>query len=1076
MRELLWFSILCFAMTSSAEGLSYLSADVSVAHQTMNFVVHRDGRSEIRESTTMEALNDAGRVQLALQSRAYRASSEKVHVLEAKLLEGTKWQPIPTTAITERAASSQLPGLTDVREIMIPFEGVKVHSKTLVTVEHQTVRPRVPGYFDAEFEYGVGSPELDSSVRIESEMPLYYQISDSTHRLEVTQSHPGDRYILEIKMNAPIFVLSAAVLKQNSFKREQLEEVPRVVVSSALNWQNLTDVVSPLYEARFKEPLPRSFHDLIQKIPAKASETEKIAWLRESLGDYMAYSGRWTEATSGWQPRSLQTIATEKVGDCKDFATAFVRLAREIGLKADVVFTFVPQSALDQVIAAPLESLTPLPVLRYFNHAVARVQRRGEFIYVDPTLNVAQGLSTDIHLYHLNAWVLSRETPEKFKTIPISKSLPSNIESTATSLADGLFVTSKMTINDALAQYITQLQFGNKADQLSAVLAELAGFPGSEQIKITKSLPRDKKSSHLEFEMQFFNREILKTDAQKIQFNYLAFFPVFNWRAKELSPPDVPFQVDKVTHLMGYFARDEEKSDCFVRGAVMNTERTTHNLTGEVLISELSSTGSLDVAELSKTRNGNTFLQSNVSSLNACRSSLLIVEKIDPLNKTQVPFEKSPRAIYEEHPSPNSFFENLLVRWRTNKDRLAQNPRDAEGWFNIGRANGLLANTNGDAFIPEFVEASADAYQKAVTFNPNFVEAWAMLGKAGLRRSDITGALKAFYSGYALAPTDSDILFLGGEICDAQKYRSRAAQYYRLAGTNAKDNWHKVHAIEGEIETDLADSATINLARPLVAQLTDLTPNGEHDLSYAAGVYIRLGDYAKAIELERRALKLMDSGIGRSLLAAALGQNALALLSAKPPNLDQAEVEASEALAINATVGLSNFAMAWVALRRLQTTGDRRYLLVLEQAVKGSEASSMVSLSERQRLVRLFQIEKAKFDRGIASAPEPKIPNGKFPALKVQYLKLVSTTDGQRYDEQSSNETMHKIHDFQDCALHPGTSFSVALEIDQAGTIIKWEGEFLDSLSACLAKKMIGQHLAPPKTAPFVTVISASYH
>ncbi len=106
----------------------------------------------------------------------------------------------------------------------------------------------------------------------------------------------------------------------------------------------------------------------------KISETEKAKriynWIVQNI-KYSSVSFR----QSGYVPQRASKVIQTKLGDCKDLSTLFAALAREVGLKANLVLINTRENGLNSLQLPSME----------FNHCIIKVTADGKFWYLELT-------------------------------------------------------------------------------------------------------------------------------------------------------------------------------------------------------------------------------------------------------------------------------------------------------------------------------------------------------------------------------------------------------------------------------------------------------------------------------------------------------------------------------------------------------------------------------------------------------------------------------------------------------------------------------------------------------------------
>ena len=202
-------------------------------------------------------------------------------------------------------------------------------------------------------------------------LKLFHKDKAGTHSLLPRQENTKDKndYIWELKEIEPII------------PEEKMPPLPRVnpafMVSSFESWQEVYDWWHELFKDKtaLTDDIKQYVDDLIKGIDDDLEKARKIYEFCAKEVRYVAVE----YGESGYEPHTAQEIFWNRYGDCKDMATLLVGMLRYAGLDAYPVL--IPTREVYPV-AKDFASVN-------FNHAIAVLSYKGEFIFMDATSSTA---------------------------------------------------------------------------------------------------------------------------------------------------------------------------------------------------------------------------------------------------------------------------------------------------------------------------------------------------------------------------------------------------------------------------------------------------------------------------------------------------------------------------------------------------------------------------------------------------------------------------------------------------------------------------------------------------------------
>jgi transglutaminase-like putative cysteine protease len=349
----------------------------------LHYKVRRDGTYEVLEESTTKILSEAARDSLSVRVINFNARSNRVEILSAETIhpDGSRHRVSPSQIETKEVGDSLAFDAT--KQVIISFPKVTVGSRLHLKYRNRLNETAFLGFFSGAV---VASQEAIDSVRVEyeSELPLYVKVHDPIQAFRVSQENKRGGTKLVIESTKP--QRFGTTQEDAAFLRAG--RLPRVLVSSAANWDGFAADVIKEQERELAKSLPPLFEGIRAKI-ASLPPAERLVNLQAAVTEEIRYFGDWRRRNGGHVPRSLQEIAETRYGDCKDMSLVIVAIARKLGLQADLAWVWRSEVDID-------DYYYELPTDFSFNHAIARVEQvasspgaPSEVAWLDATNSVA---------------------------------------------------------------------------------------------------------------------------------------------------------------------------------------------------------------------------------------------------------------------------------------------------------------------------------------------------------------------------------------------------------------------------------------------------------------------------------------------------------------------------------------------------------------------------------------------------------------------------------------------------------------------------------------------------------------
>lgn len=253
----------------------------------------------------------------------------------------------------------QLPGL--VKGSLINYK-----YKTIV------IKPYMKNNFFTEDYFGGLSPLKKSVYKLTIPDGLYYRYAEY-----------GFHEKPEIIKGNSVTTLVWSIWNRKKITPEEMGPgesfiVPHVIISSVKSWNMVASWYAHLTKDRIKPG--KKLYEYIKKITAsKKRKLEKIREIYNFVAKKIRYVG-YEFGIDGYKPSNVNSIFKNRFGDCKDHATLFSSMLKQIGVNAYPVL--IPTTEIPD-----MNPNIPSPFV--FDHEITAIELKpGKFMFADTTSNV----------------------------------------------------------------------------------------------------------------------------------------------------------------------------------------------------------------------------------------------------------------------------------------------------------------------------------------------------------------------------------------------------------------------------------------------------------------------------------------------------------------------------------------------------------------------------------------------------------------------------------------------------------------------------------------------------------------
>ncbi len=220
---------------------------------------------------------------------------------------------------------------------------------------------------DFNFNYFIPCQLARYSLMVADNKTFSYNVSNSDMK-PVTEDIDGfKKYTWELK-NSPSFKSESIMPPLNQIST-------RLELSSIPDWQFIANWYSDLASTKAKSDF--EVQETVQQLfkdKKNLSELEKARIIYDYIEKNMTYSNV-SFMHSALVPQKASRVINTKLGDCKDFSTLFVAMAKEVGLKANLVLVNTRDNG-ERVMNQPTID---------FNHCIVQAELDGKKYMVELT-------------------------------------------------------------------------------------------------------------------------------------------------------------------------------------------------------------------------------------------------------------------------------------------------------------------------------------------------------------------------------------------------------------------------------------------------------------------------------------------------------------------------------------------------------------------------------------------------------------------------------------------------------------------------------------------------------------------
>lgn len=785
----------------------------------------------------------------------------------------------------------------------------------------------MPSVYSELFRVSNISLAKDESYTYLSDQDFIISYSGVHEFYTVESTEKLNHYRTEIRPTKMAYLLEGKDIKEATF-----------VVTTAQSWLQLNKLLSPGFEVRLKEILPNEFIKIANQAKLRTSKNDQIEFVASEIQKIVAYSGDWRTHDGKFKPKGNRRVIDEGKGDCKDYATAMVSILRYIGFDAYVALTsrgkYAGKETEDQIRHFPVFN---------FNHAIVAVKNQTNgYQWIDPTnpLVITDILNNDI----LNAMTLvldgtSQNTinlPSRNAVLPITRidqEIKINADNTASSQA-------KLTLNPPAYNSVgmVERQYGDLG--LKAVFNAIT-HPFR---KVEMTYKKDPKPNVYAYDFFFSTQDWVKGDNLTSQSIF-----ILNPLALEFSSfhSGTGFNLEEGEYyskarVKNAHVENAFKFECLIRNPILDFDRTIDQDNADVIISDHISTHKFYIESFEMNRGDS---QDFFTDISTCINLSHLPLNKNALNKTAEevmrdtelgpPVETMSDSDAEVlHDKIGSIWINLISKklFKYYSLKITKNANDSNAILKRSKSIKELGYKGNNKYQLAYVTYALNETSRAIALDPlsytaevyyERIKMFAELGDLGAAHSEFKNLSEKFPKNF--------VTFLSGSILNHEQKKYDDALKWVQAGQNLaitkvdKKRFHEQMSIAFEE------------LKQYKAQITEMEflvkeyPKNAWYWNNLAGAYYSDGNYDRVIELEQKAMAILDFAAPRAYLSDAyylksVEASKMTPSQRTPANQSNQENFLLESLKFNSHNLSSLVALSQLCFDQYKSSNERKHL------------------------------------------------------------------------------------------------------------------------------------------------------
>lgn len=368
--------LLILLMTSSSWARLQRPEEASHKFLQVNqyYQIKKTGHYKSVSEFEVEILNETGRREFGFYKFTYAPYLSKISSLEAYTKNGDAISKVEKNFIEDKPLASSKDGFDNDNQVSIAFPNVQVGSILYFKLSMETHTLSLDNYFGTIEYFGWRENSFKQNLYVESEIPLYNNLSDPIDSLTLETKTENGKYYLNVSQKKPIYI--NPVEEKDSFLTRRM--VPHIEITTEKAWsKEMMKSITNSHELVLNEALPELHEKIYKEAKNIKDDEERIEHVIERLQTHIRYLGDWRSVKGAMIPRPLQEIARSGYGDCKDYSASLAAILRKLGYKSFVAWVFRGDT---------MQFENPkLPSTKVQNHAITYAEIQGQARWLDAT-------------------------------------------------------------------------------------------------------------------------------------------------------------------------------------------------------------------------------------------------------------------------------------------------------------------------------------------------------------------------------------------------------------------------------------------------------------------------------------------------------------------------------------------------------------------------------------------------------------------------------------------------------------------------------------------------------------------
>lgn len=833
---------------------------------TSRTMIYKTGKAKEVIDMRYQVLSEDGASFLSNYRIRFPSAEAKFKLLKAEVKTEGKVYTVPPEDVKISTQTEGTVGLFEMKEVVIPFNQVKVGSS--IQVKYQMDREAlIDGVFG--LQAGIANNQIadNESQTFISEVPLRSVTRNFDDFYTLIEKKLENKFEIDIQPTTKARLLAGKTLKVGFFS-----------ISTAKSWLQLNQALSQKYEDAIQKKLPEAFDAIVEQAKPLKDPKAQIEKVAEGIKKLITYSGNWMTTQGKFYPSGHQAVIETAKGDCKDFAVSMVAILRALGFKADVALTFRNDKSMAEKWN---EDLAKLPSLTPFNHAMVwSTDSTGKVWWIDPTSPVVMGDVLANDLLGNPALVLDGTT-DGMQNLPSKNSVAgqTTVEQVIKVNADNsVDVSQAWELNAPAYNSIGSVEQSRGPEGLKQLFANLAN-PRSSGISVSYertgvSAADVKYKVNLTASDWVDERKGKRTGIQLFHpATQLLMASKKNSAAEFLEEGFLEIR----TKIVGRHVLDPIDHECYARSSWLDVDRVIDNVENDIVVIDR-----VNVKErhVSQAKENDEFIDL-VARLRECAEKFSLVTAADAKQKTAEELEldklKGPpvelmsaadaeRLQSQGNLSLRSYVQRKLMKYYSSRVAL-----DAESYGRLALVKRDLGYLRGDEYLSAYLEDGLSDIEKGFKAkgDPKNVNLLTAKIKINIDLKKLALANQDFKVLLEKAPKAFETYYIGYRLNKVAKNYAGAERWLEYAGRVAAndDDKKKYHVQMADLLREQ------NKNKEALAHYEEVLkrPNANAwDWHNAGTISCAASDWDKCIENEKRAIGLLDFAEAKRNLSWAL--------------------------------------------------------------------------------------------------------------------------------------------------------------------------------------------------------------